>query len=543
MNKNLVIFIVASLGIYGGWAWWMHKNYPPLPAGSLAAQKSGTPAVSSSVAPSALPLKAAPKKAPAKEQLSAVATESMEVELTNLGAKIRSLKLRSYREHPGKPDAVQLVSVNGDYGAFEISGASLSSDAWTPETPRPVMGADGSKQMAYRIQVAGSPISVRKTFSFSPTGFVIKTKIEVMNAGKEDKSVAKSYLLWGPNLGLAEGWKRDEPNTGGSVQMEGKFERLSLGDAKSEIFQAPKWVAVKNHYFVAAYINDNGAFPEAELRRGLYEGVTKSVTAALGLGEMVVKAGESKAFEARLYAGPQDYGILKSFGNNLNAVIQFSFQWISPLSVFLLQVLKALHAVTQNWGFAVIFLTLLVKLALFYPTHRGMVSSRRMQTQMAKMAPVLESLKKTYKDDAAQLQKETMRLYKEHGVNPLSGCFLMLPQMFIMISLYGALNGTFELRGASFLGPWTDLSAPDPTYILVPLMGASMWLQQKMTPVNTATMTEEQAQMQKMMQTMMPLMFTVMGFIFRWPTGLLLYWTVSNAFGIGQQWYVNKNVK
>lgn len=549
MNKNLVTFIALSLSIYLGWIYYMGKRYPHMAedrakaAAAAAAAKAGkndasaVSAASPSKAPGAAPVASKGASSPkgARAQSVTIKTEAVEAVFSSAGAKLSSLKLLGYREHNDQPEPVQLIPHDGQYGAFELSGTSLDSEVWAVEK-------SDAQHAVFSTSIAGTPISFRKTFSFEPQGFVITVKLDVINSGKEDKSIAKSFLLWGPGIGLHQEGRQAAANDGGTVQMEGKLERESPGDPKVFGYQAPKWIAVKNHYFVAAFINDGG-FPEGELRRETLDGVTRTVSAALGLGAIVIKGGETKSYSTRLYAGPQDYSTLKSFKNNLNAVVQFSFQWLSPLSVFLLSIMRFFFGLVNNWGFAVILLTVFVKLALFYPTHRGMASSRRMQTQMAKMAPVLESLKKTYKDDAAKLQQETMRLYKEHGVNPLSGCFLMLPQMFIMISLYGALNGAFELRGASFIGPWHDLSAPDPTFILVPLMGASMWLQQKLAPVNTATMSEDQAQMQKMMTTMMPVMFTVMGFIFKWPTGLLLYWSVSNVFGIAQQWYVNKTVK
>jgi YidC/Oxa1 family membrane protein insertase len=562
MNKNLVTFMVLSILVYVGSIWLTNRMYPHLAedkakafADAMAAKggagtnaKGGSPAIS----PASLAvekakgsqgaLKVSSPASAAKESLTRVSTNAAESVVSNMGAKIQSLKLLAYREHPESPDPVQLIAGEGHYGALSLTGGSLQDDAWIQETAKPLAQADGSQQLVYSYPVSGTGITFRKTFVFDKDDFVIHIKVDVVNSGKDDLTVGKSYLLWGPGIGMPEQGRQAAASAGGAAMVAGSLERVSAGDPRVVDYVSPKWLAIKNHYFVAAYIND-GDFPEAQLRCETLDGVTKTVSAALGLGPFTVKAGETKTFSTRLYAGPQDYAVLESFHNNLNHVVQFSYRWLSVLSVFLLSVMKFFHGFTHNWGFAVILLTLFVKLALFYPTHRGMASSRRMQTQMAKMAPVLESLKKTYKDDAAKLQQETMRLYKEHGVNPLSGCFLMLPQMFIMISLYGALNGAFELRGASFLGPWTDLSAPDPTYILVPLMGLSMWLQQKMAPTNTAAASEDQAQMQKMMTTMMPIMFTVMGFIFRWPTGLLLYWSVSNVFGIGQQWYVNKTVK
>jgi len=167
---------------------------------------------------------------------------------------------------------------------------------------------------------------------------------------------------------------------------------------------------------------------------------------------------------------------------------------------------------------------------------------RRMQTKMAAMKPRLEQLKKIYKDDAQKMNTETMALYKEYGVNPLGGCLPMLLQIPIFFSLYGTLMAAFELRGAHFVGPWTDLTAGDPTFIFPVVMGISMFLQQKLSPTNAATTSDEQVQMQKMMLWLMPIMFTGMAIYMKWPVGLLLYWSASNIFGIVQQLAVNKAI-
>jgi YidC/Oxa1 family membrane protein insertase len=180
---------------------------------------------------------------------------------------------------------------------------------------------------------------------------------------------------------------------------------------------------------------------------------------------------------------------------------------------------------------------------MFYPSMKSMVSMRKMQTKMAAMQPRLDTLKKVYKDDAQKLNTEMMKLYKEYGVNPLGGCLPMLLQIPIFFALYGTLSAAFELRGAAFMWKWTDLTAGDPTYIFPLAMGISMFLQQKLAPVNASTMSDDQAQMQKMMLWMMPIMFTGMSISMHWPLGLLLYWTASNGFGVIQQLAVNKAVK
>jgi YidC/Oxa1 family membrane protein insertase len=209
----------------------------------------------------------------------------------------------------------------------------------------------------------------------------------------------------------------------------------------------------------------------------------------------------------------------------------------------MLRVMRWFYTITGNWGVAIILLTALVRAILFYPSQKSMVSMRKMQTKMAAMKPRLESLKLTYKDEPQKLNAEMMRLYKEYGVNPLGGCLPMLAQIPVFFALYGTLMAAFEIRGAPFFWKWDDLSGPDPTYIFALVMGASMFLQQKMAPTSSATMSDDQAQMQKMMMYMMPVMFTGMAIFLKWPMGLLLYWSVSNLFGVGQQWYVNKTVK
>jgi YidC/Oxa1 family membrane protein insertase len=553
MNRNLVLFIALSVGIYAGWMWYLGKKYPEMGKRNTksvaelekeAMEKTKAASGENSVQSAAPALKAGAAKAqpkPVKEETVTIRTKGAEVMFSSLGAKVVSWKLLNYKETLMGADPVQLVPVGlpaSNYGALSVEGAGLETALWTLETKSPTALAGGAQEVAFRTGLGG--LVLRKVFRFEADDFVSSVSVQFENPTRQDLKLSQSWLLWGPGIGQSHHTRNEDMATGGAVQMEGKLERESLGDTKTFGFDAPKWVAVKNQYFVAALLNDSGA-PKAELRRESHSKELKTVTGALGFGELTLKAGEKREFTQRLYAGPQLYSRLSAFGNNLEHVIQFSFQWLSSLSVLLLKVMQWFHALTGNWGFAIVLLTLAVKLALAWPTHKGMVTSRRTQMKMAKMQPVLESLKRTYKDNPSKLSEETMKLYKEHGVNPLSGCMMMLPQMFIMIALYGALNGAFELRQAGFVWIWTDLSAADPSYILVPLMGASMWLQQKMTPQSMAT-SEEQEQMQKMMLWMMPIMFTVMGFLFKWPTGLLIYWSVSNVFSISQQWYVNKTV-
>jgi YidC/Oxa1 family membrane protein insertase len=292
---------------------------------------------------------------------------------------------------------------------------------------------------------------------------------------------------------------------------------------------------------VAGFFPSQG-FNKAEVRR-LGSGHIAGALVAEGL---TVGAGQAVELAASAYAGPQDYVALKAVGQNFERVVQFEayrlFDWLNPVSVGLLYVLRWFHGISGNWGVAIILLTLLVRALMFWPSLKSMVAMRRMQSKMAAMKPRLDTIKKMYKDDAQKLNSETMKLYQEHGVNPLGGCLPMLLQIPIFFALYGTLNAAFELRGAPFMWKWADLTAGDPTYIFPLAMGASMFFQQKLAPTNSATMSDDQAQIQKMMLWLMPIMFTFMALSMHWPMGLLLYWTASNLFGIGQQLAVNKAV-
>jgi YidC/Oxa1 family membrane protein insertase len=191
--------------------------------------------------------------------------------------------------------------------------------------------------------------------------------------------------------------------------------------------------------------------------------------------------------------------------------------------------LSLIHGLVQNWGVAIILLTLLIK-AAFYPLS---AKSYRSMAQMRELAPRLESMKQKFGDDRQKMQQAMMELYKTEKINPMSGCLPILIQIPVFISLYWMLLGSIELRHAPFFGWIKDLSAVDPYYILPIIMGASMIIQTKLNPKPTDPI-------QAKVMTFMPVIFSV--FFFFFPAGLVLYWVVNNIISIWQQWYVNKSI-
>ncbi|HTA16538.1 MAG TPA: membrane protein insertase YidC [bacterium] len=553
MNRNAIIFVLASVGVLLLWN-RLVDHYAPVPpaasatvAGGAAQATSSNPAVSTASAAAAgqaLPL---PSMHASSAQLVKVETGVFQVELSNLGAQFSSLKLKGARSMQAGGDGMLDLVPDTDaprHGVLELEGTNLDSMAWTVLTPKPVLEG-GMQVVRFGVRVPGTSLEFIKTFTFDPLKSTVGVEVDVHNPGKSLQNLLSPLsLVWGPDLGGdGGGIGRRGFQRAGVVQLEDRIERANAGqDIQTLDYAAPRWVALKNHYFVV------GIFPQAAspwTRAEVREQGNQHVTVALQAEGLSVAPGRTVALKADLWAGPQEYTTLKAVGDNFQGVVQFQvwswMEWLNPFCVMLLYILKWFHAITGNWGFAIILLTILVRGALFYPSMKSMVNMRHMQKKQAILKPRLESLKKTYKDNPKRMNEETMKLYKEFGVNPLGGCLPMLIQIPVFFSLYDTLAAAYELRGAGFIWKWTDLTASDPTYLFPIAMGISMFAQQKMATTNAAA-TEEQIQMQKMMLWMMPFMFTGMALYMKWPLGLLLYWTASNLMGVLQQIVVNRVV-
>lgn len=558
MNRNAIIFVVSSLVVLLGWQFAMEKLYPtpkrPAVAQAAATQGAAPQAVSAS-APvvSASPSKATPGALQAEkfsEQLITVRTDQVEAVFSSHGAQLRSWRLLKFKETLGGAEqSVELIvgskpGAAPAYGALELAGAGLSDARWALETPKPVRDAQGRWTVRFSTKIQGTALKITKSFVLQDGQAGAHVSIELSNSSAQALKLQPLSLIWGPNVSVHDDQATGRFPASVVVQMDGRIERESAGSLSEPLaFAAPKWVAVKSHYFVVAYFPESPLWGQAEiLRPG-----AQAVLGALVARDLVVEAGKTLTLGATLFTGPQEYDTLKAVGHNFQQVVQFQyyalFDWLNPLCVGMLHVLKWFQGATGNWGVAIILLTLLVRGVLFYPSHRSMVSMRRMQTKMKAMQPRLDTIKKVYKDDSQKLNAEMMKLYKEYGVNPLGGCLPMLLQIPVFFALYGTLQAAFELRGAGFFWRWQDLSAGDPTFVLPLLMGGSMFLQQKMAPNPGSSLSDEQAQMQKIMLYMFPVMFTGMAAFMNWPQGLLLYWTASNFVGIAQQLLVNKTVK
>lgn len=314
---------------------------------------------------------------------------------------------------------------------------------------------------------------------------------------------------------------------------EEKYQKVDFGDMDDENIKVQTsngWAAMIEHYFVAAWLPRRGQEKE------LYSAVSNSGLRTIysigykALEPTIIAAGQSGTITAALYAGPKEQyrlraveGVLGHEGLNLTV----DYGWLTVVASPLFWLLENIFKVVGNWGWAIIFLTLLIK-AVFYPlsaaSYKSMAAMKRLQPRMA-------TLKERYTDDKQKFQVAMMELYKEEKVNPAGGCLPILIQIPVFIALYWVLLESVELRQADFALWWNDLSSPDPYYVLPVLMGASMFFQQKLNP----------APMDPMQQKVMMFMPLVLTFLFlSFPQGLVLYWVVNNCLSIAQQWLINK---
>ncbi len=311
-------------------------------------------------------------------------------------------------------------------------------------------------------------------------------------------------------------WTADEP-----------YKKLSMSNMDDKNFNQAingGWVAWLQHYFVTAWVADAEQTNQVTSRKDSKGNYIIGYTSPV----LSVAAGQHAQTTATLYAGPKIQSHLKTLSPGLELTVDYGFLWFIAQPIFWL--LGVIHSILGNWGWSIIALTVLIKLA-FFPLS---AASYKSMARMRAVAPKMAALKEQFADDRQKLSQGMMELYKKEKINPLGGCLPILVQMPVFLSLYWVLLESVEIRQAPFMFWLTDLSSKDPFFILPIIMGASMFVQQKLNPTPPDPM---QAKVMKLL----PIIFT---FFFLWfPSGLVLYWVVNNLLSIGQQWYITRKIE
>jgi YidC/Oxa1 family membrane protein insertase len=456
---------------------------------------------------------------------------------------LTSYRLRQYRDGAGQP--LELIPADLPAGAFqkpftiltddEKMSAVLANALFQPSAVSLSLGANpGTLTFDYRDN---SGLNARKTFYFQPNGqaYVLNVEGSVDVGGKP----LPAGITFGPGLGLGyspDGQRFTESR--GLQFLNGSVQRLAASDIQkqSRYEGAIRYAGVDDHYFVAVALLGEAAAradysPVTVPVPGAEAGKTRSFIAFSvrpGPG-----AAPSKTVTVPFFMGPKDFDKLRAADVQLVRAIDFGM--FAVIIVPLLQALKWVNSYLGNYGWSIVVLTVIINIIIFPLRHRSMVSMKKMQAIQPEVKAIQQRYAK-YKVTDPERQKmnsEMLALYKQKGVSPVSGCVPMLLTMPILLAFYNLLAYAIELRDAPFLGWIHDLSAKDPLYIWPVLMGGTMFWQQRMMP-STADPVQQKIFL------LMPVIFTVM--FLSAPSGLVIYWLVSNLLTIAQQYMTNRMI-
>jgi YidC/Oxa1 family membrane protein insertase len=544
-NQRLLLVAALVFVLFLLWMNWMEfqatKYPPPEP---LATTTPADPAAATVPAPPTpdVPIAApapgvSPPSMPGVGQRVRVITDVFEAEIDTTGGDLRRVGLRTYSESVRQPDRPFQLLKDGPEIFIAQSGLVALQDGPAPNHYAQFTAeqseyqlADGQDVLEVRLNWDDpSGVRVVKTYTFRRGSFLVELNQRVENHSDRDWQ-GSQYRQF----------QRSPPTTGGGFfdgaitytgavisTPEQRYEKFSFSDInKQELNQSVQggWVAMIQHYFLGAWVPDQEEINQFYTRAVSGNRYVVGMTSAL----RTVPAGETGEFQTLLYVGPKLADVLSEIAPNLHLTVDYGMLTIIAEPLFWM--LKKIYSFVGNWGWSIIILTLMIKL-VFYKLSE---TSYRSMANMRRLAPELTRLKDLYGDDKQKMNQAMMDLYKKEKINPLGGCLPILVQIPVFIALYWVLVESVQLRQAPFILWIEDLAIRDPYFVLPLIMGATMFIQQKLSP-----MPPDPIQAKVMMA--LPVVFT---FLFLWfPAGLVLYWVVNNTLSIAQQWFITKRVE
>lgn len=508
MDKRTVLALVLSFIVLIGWTYFVAPMFSPVEpvTDNTTAVKMPQAPAQNAVIDNATPVKLNQElQASAPEELTLEKSKLMEVTFNTATGDIRGVALPAWAD------------TEGGYVTFNKNGTSDYAKILTPVSggyTKKVVQLEDSKLITFTAQ-SGSLI-INKSYQLFNNSYLIKSTIDVTNTGTSSLNIPVKINI-GPKLGTGF-----EDATyvfeGAVISNGGKTYRVKINDTDNEVLDNAVWAGYTSKYFLFAAAS-NDLFKKAEIFPE-----DKSSVASINTDFIVNPGSRHQAF-FDFYVGPKYYDQLKDLGLSLQKSMDYG--WFYFIAIPMLYILNFLNDIFHNYGIAIIILTIIVKILTLPLTLKSMVSMK----EMTKIQPKVLELREKYKNDPATLNQATMDLYREHKVNPLSGCFPLLLQIPIFFALYKALLLSLELKGAPFFGWIVDLSAKDPYYITPIVMGITMFIQQKMTPTTVDPM-------QQKIFLAMPIIFTFLFINFQ--SGLVLYWLTNNVLSIIQQYIINR---
>jgi YidC/Oxa1 family membrane protein insertase len=556
---RILVASLLSMGVILLWARFFGPK-PPLvppqanrPAQSAPATPGAPPGASvgspspsrAAVAASRTPLVSVPPKSDSQERTITVENDLYHVEFSNRGTVVKSWQLKRYLDDSKPQRILDLVhplaaeQTGGWPFALVLDDQQLESAAngglYQISSPASSLNAPADVEFSW----SDGHLEITKRFHFDHT-YVVR----VETSAKLDGAPVKVGLAWLGGFGDLTVANPIPIETVSTFYSENRGLTNTLAkklDGPEKwapgVWQGGKdWTGIEDRYFAAAFLPPNGAVP-GTLETRYWKVARTAQVDGKDVQEpvpQVATATASQPLALRVYVGPKDYDALKKMNPPLHSLV--SFGWLEFIADPLFHGLKWLHSYIPNWGWAIVVLTLIINMLLFPLKYQGYKTTLKMQRVAPEIKQIQEKYKKYSMRDPrkAEMNKEVMAVYSREGVNPAGGCIPQLLQMPIWFGLYRALQGTIEMRHAPWFGWITDLSAKDPYYILPILMGLSMYLATKMTP-----MTASDPQQQAMMK-FMPIGMAGMFVVIPYPSGLAVYILTSSLVGVAQQWWLNR---
>jgi YidC/Oxa1 family membrane protein insertase len=553
INKRTILWIVFSLSLIILWNNWMVANGKPsiypwnVPAAQVAqapaaangangTNAAGVPVAAGTPGAAAAVPGVAPAAPAIKTEVITITTDVFKVDIDTAGGVIKRLELLKFRDKIDKTKNQVLFDVNpkgvyvGKTGLMSPNNVALPNENTAFVAQPGPRALDSANEVQLVLEGVEGGVKLTKTFTFKRGDYVIGMRHDVTNTTAAPISPSL-YMKLQHHGNAPEGESYFTSSYTGPTMYtpQNKYEKLQFkdieknGTATHTKSSTGGWIALSQHYFVSAFLPPEGVQREIYTRKTPGTSNLYDIESIMPLG--VIAPNTTKTTEVRMYSGPQDENKLAAVAPGLELVKDYGMLTVLAKPIF--WVMDHIHNILGNWGWTIIAFTILIKLLFFPLSAAGYKSMARIKV----VTPKMQAIREKYKGDPAKMNQATMELYKTEKINPLGGCLPILVQMPVFIALYWVLQASAEMRGAPWVGWITDLTAPDPYYILPVLYAISMYITTKLNPAPADPV-------QAKMMLFMPLAFSVM-FIF-FPSGLVLYWVVNNILSIAQQYVITK---
>ncbi len=551
--RRSILWVVFGLSMVLIWdKWQIHNGHKPTffpgsaPAVTAPAASTSQPAGSTSAAvptstqAAATPGGETPAAAPgAVAQRHEVTTDLFKLVFNSEGGSLIGAELLKHAEATGqskdKTDRPFTLLAQGGEHIYVAQTGLIGGNFPTHKTPMTLVGnptslADGQNELQVRFESAEvGGVKLVKTYTLTRGRYDIAVQHEVQNVGSQAVTPQLYQQLVRDGSKLSSETPFYSTFTGPAVYTtEKKYQKIEFANIEKDKAEYVKsasdgYVAMVQHYFASAWLLAEGVARENFARKidnNLF--AVGSITALTA-----IEPGQSQSQQSRLFLGPQEEKVLETIAPGLELVKDYG--WLTILAKPLYWLLEKIHGYVANWGWAIVLLVVLIKAAFYWLN----ASAYRSMAKMKKINPRIMEMRERLKGNPQQMQQEMMKIYREEKVNPLGGCFPILIQIPVFIALYWVLLSSVEMRNAPWVGWITDLSSPDPYFILPLVMAVTTLIQTALNPLPPDPL-------QAKLMWLMPLMFSVMFFFF--PSGLVLYWITNNVLTIAQQAVINKSM-